>query len=74
MESRPETLTAKFMTLKEYKCVYYLSYNTSFSYWVALGLLLNIDIDFDIIAFGELGQINWENIANILKSTHKFEK
>ncbi len=38
-----------------------------------MGLLLNIDIDFDIIALSEIGQINCENIANLLKSTHKFD-
>ncbi len=38
-----------------------------------MGLLLNIDIDFEIIALSEIGQINCENIANLLKSTHKFD-
>ncbi len=37
-----------------------------------MGLLLNIDIDFDIIALSEIGDVNCENVANLLKGTHKF--
>ncbi len=37
-----------------------------------MGLLLNIDIDFDIIALSEIGHVNCENVANLLKDTHKF--
>ncbi len=32
-----------------------------------MGLLLNIDIDFDIIALTEIGQVNCENVANLLR-------
>ncbi len=35
-----------------------------------MGLLLNIDIDCDIIA---LSQVNCENVANLLRETHKCE-
>ncbi len=38
-----------------------------------MGLLINIGIDFDIIALSEIDYINCENIANLLKSTHKFD-
>ncbi len=38
-----------------------------------MGLLLNIDIDLDIIALSSIGQINCENIANLLKSTNIFD-
>ncbi len=37
------------------------------------GLLLNIDIDFDIIALTEIGHINCENVANLLRETHKLK-
>ncbi len=37
-----------------------------------MGLLLNIDIDFDIIALSEIGHVNCENVANLLTDTHKF--
>ncbi len=47
------------------------SINKNFSQLI--GLLLNIDIDCDIIALSEIGQINCENIDNLLKSTHKFD-
>ncbi len=47
------------------------SMNKNFSQLI--GLLLNIDIDFNIIALSEVGQINFENIANLLKSTHNFD-
>ncbi len=36
-----------------------------------MGLLLNIDIDFDIIALSEIGHVNCENLANLLKDTRK---
>ncbi len=38
----------------------------------SMALLLNIDIDFDIIALSEMGQIKCENMANPLKNTYKF--
>ncbi len=38
-----------------------------------MGLLLNIDIDFDIIPLSEIRQINCENIANLLNSSHKCD-
>ncbi len=38
-----------------------------------MGLLLNIDIDFYIIALIEIGQVNCENVVILLRETHKFE-
>ncbi len=38
-----------------------------------MGLLLKIDIDFGIIGLTEIGQVNCENVANLLRETHKFE-
>ncbi len=37
-----------------------------------MGLLLNTNIDFDIIALNEIGHVNCENMANLLKDTHKY--
>ncbi len=36
-------------------------------------LLLNIDIDFDMVALSEIGHVNCENVANLLQQTHKFD-
>ncbi len=47
------------------------SMNKTFSQ--LMGLLLNIYINFDIIALSKIGQINCKTIANLLKSTHKFD-
>ncbi len=33
---------------------------------------MNIDIDFNIIALSEIDHVNCENVANLLKDTHKF--
>ncbi len=38
-----------------------------------MGLLLHIDIDFDIIALTEISHVNCENVANLLRESHKFE-
>ncbi len=38
-----------------------------------MGLLLNFDIDFDMIALSEIGHVNCENVVNLLQHTHKFD-
>ncbi len=38
-----------------------------------MGLLLNIDIDFDIITLTEIGHVNCENVALVQQHAHKFD-
>ncbi len=38
-----------------------------------MGLLLNTDIDFDIIALSQIGHVNCENVAHLPKHPHKFD-
>ncbi len=35
-----------------------------------MGILLNIDIDFYIIALSEIDHVNCENVANLLQHTY----